>query len=155
MASWDGQINGSEINVFLVGSGPNALIGYGTNATLNINHSPRSTSSKESGGWDESMEGMRSWDVSCDCLYAWLQPDGSALTTTSLSDMFTAYIATRAQFLITFGANTAESGIGKTKYSGQAWLTSANITAATEDTATFTVSFQGSGVLTQTIDTTP
>ena len=155
MAAWDGQLNGTEINVFLVGSGPNALIGYSTNATININHSPRSTSSKESGGWEESMEGMRSWDISCDALYAWLEPDGTALTTTSLSDMFTNYIYTRAEFLITFGANTAEAGIGKTKYSGQAWITSASITAPNEDTSTFTVSFQGSGPLTQTIDTTP
>ena len=146
----DGQLNGTELGVY-IGSD---LVAYSTNATININHTTRSTSSKESGGWEESMEGMRSWDVSCDALYAWLEPDGTPLTKTSLSVMFTNYIYTRASFTLTFGS-TNTSGDGWTKYVGDAWITSASITAALEDTATFTVSFQGSGVLTQTIDTTP
>ena len=150
MAVQDGQLNGTELGVYV---GAN-LVAYSTNATININHSTRSTSNKESGGWDENMEGMRSWDVSCDALYAWLQPDGTAITKRTMSDMFTDYIDTRASFELTWGSKTT-TGIGFTKYVGTAWLTSSSITAATEDTATFTVSFQGSGPLVQTIDTTP
>jgi predicted secreted protein len=150
MAASDGQLNGTELGVYV---GAN-LIAYSTNATININHSTRNTSSKESGGWEESMEGMRSWDVTCDALYAWLKPDGSPLTKKSMSVMFTDYIYTRATFELTWGSKNT-SGDGWTKYVGDAWLTSASITAATEETATFSVSFQGTGPLVQTIDTTP
>tara|TARA_R110002124_G_C8805405_1_gene502760 strand:- start:258 stop:713 length:456 start_codon:yes stop_codon:yes gene_type:complete len=146
----DGQLNGTELGVY-IGSD---LVAYSTNATININHATRSTSSKESGGWEESMEGMRSWDVSCDALYAWLTPASGAISNTTLSDMFTAYISTRTSFTLTFG-NTRTDGDGWTKYSGDAWMTSASISAPNEDTATFTVSFTGSGVLTQTIDIIP
>ena len=147
MAASDGQLNGTEISVYVAGT----LVGYSTNATLNINNATRSISSKDSGGWEENAEAYRNWDVSSDALYAWLQPDGTAISNTTLSDMFTAYIATRTSFEIVFG-NTTTAGDGWTKYTGTAWLTSASITAPLEDTATFTVSFQGTSTLTQAID---
>lgn len=150
MAAQDGQLNGTELGVYVGG----VLVAYSTNATLNVNHSTRSTTSKESGGWEDNMEGLRNWDVSCDALYAWLDPAGSAITNKTLSDLFTGYLATRASFDLTFGS-TATTGVGYTKYTGTAWLTSASLTAPLEDTSTFSVSFQGSGPLVQTIDTTP
>tara|TARA_R110000824_G_C15065622_1_gene662901 strand:+ start:503 stop:967 length:465 start_codon:yes stop_codon:yes gene_type:complete len=154
MANADGQLNGQELGVYISGTGLTELVAYSTNATLNINHNTRSTSSKESGGWEESMEGIRSWDISCDALYAWLQPDGNPITQTTLSDMFTAYIHARTSFTIIWG-NAFTSGDGWTKYTGDCWMTSASISAPNEDTATFTVTFQGTGALAQSIDTTP
>tara|TARA_R110000744_G_scaffold241964_1_gene359148 strand:+ start:167 stop:619 length:453 start_codon:yes stop_codon:yes gene_type:complete len=150
MAAQDGQLNGTELGVYIGGT----LIAYSTSATLNVNHSPRSTSNKEDGGWETAMEGYRTWDVSCDALYAWLTPGGTAISNKTLSDLFTAYITTRASFTLTFGSTTT-TGTGWTKYSGDAWLTSASLSAPNEDTSTFSVSFQGSGELTQEIDTTP
>ena len=150
MAANEGQLNGTELGVYVAGT----LVAYSTNATLNVNHSTRSTSSKESGGWEDNMEGMRNWDVSCDALYAWLDPAGSAITNKTLSDLFTGYLATRTSFDLTFGS-TAVTGLGNTKYTGTAWLTSASLTAPLEDTSTFSVSFQGSGPLVQTIDVSP
>tara|TARA_R110002012_G_C11262936_1_gene568317 strand:+ start:73 stop:507 length:435 start_codon:yes stop_codon:yes gene_type:complete len=141
----NGQLNGTELGVYIGGT----LVAYSTSATLNINHSPRSTSNKEDGGWETAMEGYRTWDVSCDALYAWLDPTGSAISNETLSEIFTGYIHTRASFSLTFG--TTGSTSGDTKYVGDAWLTSASLSAPNEDTATFSVSFQGSGVLTQTI----
>ena len=146
MAAQDGQLNGTELGVYVGG----VLVAYSTNATLNVNHSTRSTTSKESGGWEDNMEGLRNWDVSCDALYAWLDPDGSAITNKTLSDLFTGYLATRASFDLTFGSTTT-TGAGYTKYTGTAWLTSASLTAPLEDTSTFSVSFQGSGPLVQAI----
>ena len=146
MAAQDGQINGTELGVYIGGT----LIAYSTSATLNVNHSTRSTSNKEDGGWETAMEGYRNWDVSCDALYAWLDPAGSAISNKTLSDLFTAYITTRASFTITFGS-TETTGIGWTKYTGTAWMTSASLSAPLEDTSTFSVSFQGTGALAQTI----
>jgi hypothetical protein len=95
------------------------------------------------------MEGYRNWDVSCDAMYAWLDPAGSAISNETLSEIFTGYITTRASFTLTFGVTTSVTG--DTKYTGTAWLTSASLSAPNEDTATFSVSFQGTGELTQTI----
>ena len=145
MAAQDGQLNGTELGVYVGGT----LVAYSTNATLNVNHSTRSTTSKESGGWEDNMEGLRNWDVSCDALYAWLDPAGSPITNKTLSDLFTGYLATRTSFDLTFGSTTATAGY--TKYTGTAWLTSASLTAPLEDTSTFSVSFQGSGPLVQSI----
>ena len=141
----NGQINGTELGCYIDGT----LVAYSTSATLNVNHTPRSTSNKEDGGWETAMEGYRSWDVSCDALYAWLDPAGSAISNETLSEIFTAYITTRASFTLTFGVTSSTTG--DTKYTGTAWLTSASLSAPNEDTSTFSVSFQGSGELTQTI----
>lgn len=145
MAAQDGQLNGTELGVYVGGT----LVAYSTNATLNVNHSTRSTTSKESGGWEDNMEGLRNWDVSCDALYAWLDPAGSPISNKTLSDLFTGYLATRTSFDLTFGNTSATAG--NTKYTGTAWLTSASLTAPLEDTSTFSVSFQGSGPLVQAI----
>jgi len=141
----NGQLNGTDLGVYIGG----VLIAYSTSATLNINHSPRSTSNKEDGGWETAMEGYRNWDVSCDALYAWVDPAGSAISNKTLSDIFTSYIHTRTSFELTFGANGGATN--DTKYVGTAWLTSASLSAPNEDSATFAVSFQGSGSLVQTI----
>jgi len=142
----EGQLNGTELGVYVAG----VLVAYSTNATLNVNHSTRSTTSKESGGWEDNMEGLRNWDVSCDALYAWVNPAGSPITNKTLSDLFTGYLATRTSFELTFG-NTGVAGTDDTKYVGDAWLTSCSLTAPLEDTSTFSVNFQGSGPLVQTI----
>jgi len=141
----NGQLNGTDLGVYIGGT----LVAYSTSATLNVNHSPRSTSNKEDGGWETAMQGYRNWDVSCDAMYAWLDPAGSAISNETLSEIFTGYIHTRASFTLTFGVTSTTTG--DTKYTGTAWLTSASLSAPNEDTATFSVSFQGSGALAQTI----
>ena len=145
MAATDGQINGTELRVYAGGT----LIAYSTSASININHSTRSTSSKDSGGWDENMEGMRNWDVSCDALYAWLTPGAGAIGNNTLSDLFDTYMKDRTSLELTFGVTTTDTG--DTKYVGNAWMTSASLSAPQEDTSTYSVSFQGSGVLVQTV----
>ena len=145
MAATDGQINGTELRVYLAGT----LVAYSTSATLNVNHSTRSTSSKDSGGWEDSMEGMRNWDVSVDALYAWLTPGGGVIGNNTLSDIFDTYMKDRTSFELTFGVTTTDSG--DTKYVGNAWMTSASLSSPMEDTSTYSVSFQGTGVLVQTV----
>ena len=141
----NGILNGTGLQVYAGGT----LVAYSTNCSININHSPRSTSNKEDGGWETNMEGMRNWDVSCDAMYAWLDPAGSAIAGLTLSELFETYIETRASFTITFGVTTSLTG--DTKYTGTVWMTSASLTAPLEDSATYTASFQGSGALAQDI----
>ena len=141
----NGILNGTDLKVY----DGSTLIAYATNATININHSPRSISNKESGGWEENMEGMRNWDISVDAMYAWLTATGDPIGGKTLSELFTSYIDTRAKMSVTFGVTT--SGTADTKYTGDVWMTSASLTAPLEDSATYSASFQGTGQLTQTV----
>ena len=146
----NGILNGTDLKVYITPSGGSAtLIAYATSATININHSTRSTSNKESGGWSENMEGMRDWDVSVDAMYAWLDADGAAIGGLTLSELFDIMIGTRAKASVTFGVTTTTGG--DTKYTGDVWMTSASLSAPLEDSSTFSASFQGTGQLTQTV----
>tara|TARA_R100001443_G_scaffold95955_1_gene102495 strand:- start:12 stop:455 length:444 start_codon:yes stop_codon:yes gene_type:complete len=147
MAQINGILNGTDIKVYNAGT----LIAFATSGTININHSPRSTSNKEDGGWESSLEGYRSFDVSIDAMYAWNDATGGTLSTTTLSELYTNYIHTRTSFEITFGDTGSDTG--DTKYTGTVFMTSASLTAPNEDSATFSASFQGTGALTQTVAT--
>tara|TARA_R100000655_G_C2952558_1_gene187539 strand:+ start:424 stop:867 length:444 start_codon:yes stop_codon:yes gene_type:complete len=146
MANLTTAINGTDIKVY--DSGTNILVAYAQSGTLNVNHSARDISNKESAGWAENMEGQRNWDISVDGAYAWTNVGGTALTN-GADDLLNSYIITRASFVIRFG-NT-DGTTSNIYYEGTAWLTSFSVTAPTEDTATYSLSFTGSGALTQTI----
>ena len=146
----NGILNGTDLKVYITPDGGSAtLIAYATSATINVNHSTRSTSNKESGGWSENMEGMRDWDVSVDAMYAWLDADGAAIGGLTLSELYDIMINTRAKASVTFGVTTTTGG--DTKYTGDVWMTSASLSAPLEDSSTFSASFQGTGALSQTV----
>ena len=91
-------LNGTDIKVYDSSTG--LLVAFAQNGSLNINHSLREITSKESGGWKESLEGLRDWSVDLDGAYAWTDAAGAA---------------------------------------------------GTEDTATYSLSLEGTGTITQTV----
>tara|TARA_R110002020_G_scaffold731_4_gene3642 strand:+ start:6211 stop:6675 length:465 start_codon:yes stop_codon:yes gene_type:complete len=153
MATYNGSINGTNLGVYAGGT----LIAFATSATINVNMSLRSTSSKASGGWEENMEGIRNWDVSVDALYVYTNSDGSAVSEITFDELYKTYIGAdatgptdnRASFVLKFGVGTTATG--DINYQGSAWVTSLSISAPMEDTSTYSASFQGTGTLTQTI----
>ena len=110
--------------------------------------STRDISNKESNAWAEAMEGARNWDVSVDGAYAWQDTGGSALAN-GADDLLNTYILTRSSVVIKFGSVVATTG--NIFYKGTAWLTAFSVSAPTEDTATYSLSFTGTGELTQTV----
>ena len=56
------------------------LIAFAQNCTLNVNHSPREITNKESGGFKEILEGLRDFSIDIDGAYAWTDASGGALT---------------------------------------------------------------------------
>jgi TP901-1 family phage major tail protein len=144
MANLTTALNGTDIKVY--DSSTNILVAYAQSGTLNVNHSTRDISNKESAGWAEAMEGARNWDISVDGAYAWTDISGSALTN-GADDMLNTYIITRTSVVIRFGNVTATTG--NIYYEGTAWLTSFSVSAPTEDTATYSLSFTGTGALSQ------
>ena len=141
MAQIDNVINGTEIKIYTAG----ALVAFATSGSININHSLREITNKESLGWKEQMEGLRDWSIDLEGMYAYTDATGGAIV--GADDIFASYIAARTSFEIVWGSN--ESGGGNTDYTGTAWLTSVSMSGATEDSSTYSASFSGSGVITQ------
>ena len=111
-----------------------------TNASLSISMETRDTSTKDSAGWRELLEGQRSWSLSGDGLvvYSLTGADGFA-------DLF-GYLGNRTNLYVKFGS----TGSGEKYYSGRGFVTSLDQEAGVEDNVTFSFSFEGTGVLTET-----
>lgn len=137
-------LNGTDIKVY--DSSTNILVAFAQNGTLNVNHSVRDITNKESNGYKEVLEGLRDWSISLDGAYAWTDASGTALTN-GADDILHSYIMTRAAVTIRFG-NTG-GATGDLYYEGSAWLDSFSVSAPTEDTATYNLNFTGTGSIAQ------
>ena len=140
MAAINGIINGTDIKIYAATN----LVAYATSGTLNVNHSTRDNTNKESSGWKESGEGLRDWSIDLDGMYAWAAADGSAIT--NLDDLLSSYVVTRDSLAMEFGTN--ESGGANNTLTGTVYMTSGSISASTEESTTYSCSFEGTGALT-------
>tara|TARA_R110000822_G_scaffold183363_1_gene322758 strand:- start:884 stop:1312 length:429 start_codon:yes stop_codon:yes gene_type:complete len=137
-------LNGTEIKVY--SSATNNLVAFAQNCTLNVNHSPREITNKESGGWKEILEGLRDYSIDIDGAYAWTNAGGTVLTD-GVDDVLKANLLTTRQAVdFIFGDTSADD----VSYAGSGFITSVSITGGTEDTATYSLSIDGSGELTST-----
>ena len=138
-------LNGTEIKVYSTGT--TNLVAFAQNCTLNINHSPREITNKESAGNKEILEGLRDFSVDIDGAYAWTDGSGSSIAN-GADDLVLANILTRAKVDFIFGDTTATNDVS---YAGSGFITSVSLTGGTEDTATYSLSIEGTGALTQTV----
>ena len=128
-------------------SGTTNLVAFAQNCTININHSPREITNKESGGYKEILEGLRDFSIDIDGAYAWTDASGTALAN-GADDLVNSNILTRASVDFIFGDNQATSDVS---YSGSGYITSVSLTGGTEDSASYSLTIEGSGTLTQTV----
>tara|TARA_R100001244_G_scaffold126111_1_gene96416 strand:- start:4317 stop:4751 length:435 start_codon:yes stop_codon:yes gene_type:complete len=140
-------INGTEIKVY--DSGTAVLVAYAQNGSLNLNLGLREITNKESSGWKESLEGLRDFSIDLDGAYAWTDAASSALTNGADDVALVNMITNRVALTVKFG--NVGAATGDTVYSGSVFLTSFSVSAGTEDTATYSMSFEGTGALTQTV----
>ena len=138
-------LNGTEIKVY--SSSTNNLVAYAQNCTLNVNHSPREITNKESNGNKEILEGLRDLSIDIDGAYAWTDASGTALTN-GADDLINSNILTRTAVSFIFGDTQATSDVS---YSGSGYITSVSLTGGYEDTATYSLTIEGTGALTQTV----
>lgn len=112
-------------------------VGRMTNASLSVSMETRDTSTKDSAGWRELLEGQKSWSLSGDGLvvYSLTGADGFA-------DLF-GYLNGRTNLYVKFGSTSA----GEKFYSGRGFITSLDQEAGVEDNVTFSFSFEGTGAL--------
>tara|TARA_R110000787_G_scaffold23265_1_gene66773 strand:- start:1848 stop:2282 length:435 start_codon:yes stop_codon:yes gene_type:complete len=137
----DGVINGTMFGVYAAGT----KIAYATSASISMNHNLRDTSTKDSGGWRDQLEGQRDWEVSVEGMLIFTALGGGAISGETMNELYTAYIYSRDVFTLTF--NTAVTGdIG---WTGQAFMTSLSADTPNEDSSTWSASFSGTGELVQ------
>ena len=116
------------------------IVGRATSASLSVSMETRSITTKDSAGWDENLEGLKSWSLS-----------GDGLVTYSISgeyetpdELFTI-LSNRTAIDVKFGSMTS----GEIDYSGKAYLVSYEQEAGVEENVTYSFSITGTGVLTQ------
>ena len=116
------------------------IIGRATSASLSVSMETRDTTNKDSAGWQENLEGLKSWSLS-----------GDGLVTYSISgdydtpdDLFTL-LSNRTLVKVKFGSATS----GEIDYTGDAYLVSYEQEAGVEENVTYSFGFTGTGVLAQ------
>jgi len=139
-------LNGTELKVYSTGT--TNLVAFAQNCTLNINHSPREITNKESAGNKEILEGLRDFSIDVDGAYAWTDASGAALTNGADDLLQTKLLASRLKVDFIFGDTAATHDVS---YAGSGYITSMSFTGGTEDTATYSMTIEGTGALTQTV----
>lgn len=137
----NGVINGTKFAVYAAGT----KVAFATSASISINHNLRDTSTKDSGGWRDQLEGQRDWEVSVEGMLIFVDGSGGAITGATFDELYTTYIATRTEFELKFSTEIT----GDYKWTGNAFLTSLSADTPNEDSSTWSGSFSGTGVLTQ------
>ena len=116
------------------------VIGRCTSASLSVSMETRDTTTKDSAGWQENLEGLKSWSVSGDGLVTY----SVGADTDGPNDLFTL-LNNRTKVKIKFGSTTTD----ELDYTGDAFLVSYEQEAGVEDNVTYSFSFTGTGALTQ------
>lgn len=129
-------INGTNL-VIKVGGNP---IVRATTASLEISVDMPDATTKDSAGWAEFFAGVRSWTLSSDGLVNYANVT-NGVETDELVGMLIARTAVTVEF--------ATSTTGDMKLSGSAFVTSISQTADMESPSGYSVTFQGTGALTQ------
>mgnify|MGYP003113122998 CR=1 FL=1 len=135
MAASTSVMNSTDV-VIIVAS---EIVGKMTSASLSVSMATRDTSTKQSAGWMEVLEGQKSWTLSGEGLVVY-NNTGKATP----DDIYT-YLSNRTAVAIEFGSETTDEKY----YAGSGFFTEFTTDAGVEDNATFSFSFQGTGVLTQ------
>lgn len=129
-------INGTNLVIKIAG---NPIL-KATTASLEMSVDLPDATTKDSAGWSEFFAGVRSWTLSSDGLVDY----ASGLTVVETDELVALLIA-RSSVAISFATSTA----GDMLLSGNAYITSISQTADMESPSGFSVSFQGTGTLSQ------
>lgn len=130
--------NGTELGVYI----DSTLIAAATDCSLSLSMETIDITTKDSAGWRELLAGTRSGSISCSGLIDYT--DASNKDTT---DLFAAFEDRTALSLIFEKANEVT---GDLSFACIGFLTSLEQSGGTEDTATYSATFEISGVITDT-----
>lgn len=141
-------VYGGELMLFI----SDLPIAFSTNAKLEITLDAREISSKDGGYWKARQAGRYDWKASTDALYT--EPLTGTATTTTFDELFTLMVA-RTKIPLTFARTSGAAPAQipdelKNKWSGYAIIVGLTANAPDNETATYTISLEGTGALLQT-----
>ena len=136
-----GIFNGTNL-VVLVG---NEVVAHSTSCSLSVSVDLPDATTKSSGGWADEIGGLKSWSLTTDGL-ATVDPTGASYV---VGDIFTALAARTAVTVKFTTVNGSTPIVGDLYWTGSAFIESLDVTADMESPATYSVSFTGTGALTQ------
>ncbi len=139
MAATTGIINGTDLLVYTGnGASPEVFtaVTHSTSASISWTMDVRDASTKDSGGYKESLEGQRSWTIECEGMTAFDASNG-------FEALYAIWVA-RDTVTVKFGTDQAEDQA----YSGTCYITSLSVDSGVEDSSSFSVSFEGTGAIT-------
>jgi len=123
---------------FQGGAAGATVVSYQNDVSFSVNHEPRDITTKDSAGWRELLEGLRSYEISLSGLVAFDANLGPFTTTTGIEAVL------RGRTSQTWILGTAVTG--DVKLSGSGYFTSLEIGSPDkESNMTFSATLQGSG----------
>ena len=132
-----GKINSTLLKMY-TGTAPGTAVTHSTDATLTFSMATRDATTKDSSGWEEVLEGLRSWEMSGTAQLAFDAANG-------VDELSTIALA-RTATTIRFSTNVS----GDSVWSGSGYLTSFEMASpGQEETATYSFTFKGTSTLTQ------
>ena len=129
-----GIINGTLLGVYAGGT----LIAHATEGSISLSMDTRDATTKSSSGYRDLLEGTRSGSISVSALYANDAAYGAG-------DLMTSFAA-RSTLVVKFSTEVS----GDDYWSATCYMTSLEVSAATEDNATYSATFEISGTVTFT-----
>jgi predicted secreted protein len=136
-------VNSTLMGIYVNVSGTWTKVAHATDASVSLSHEPRDITTKDSAGWRELLEGLRSFSVSGSGLFA----EDAAYGLNDLDDL----LINRTEASIRFMTNVT----GDTLWQGDVYFTSIDKTSSgAEDNVTFSFSAEGTGALTISAITT-
>lgn len=149
-------VRGSEIFLWIGGTGSTNVIAFGTNASLEVNGEQITTTNKMSCKWASNLAGTNSYTVSSDSLYT--AASGATSYDTLMKAMLTGdnvswYMGpakAQASSVTSCDDYVYELDTTKPYYSGEGLITSLNLTAGNSDEIVSTsMTITGDGAVAQ------
>lgn len=134
-----GIFNGTKLNIYMNDSGTYKPIAHATSCEISFTHSPRETTTKDSGGDTERAAGARDWSMSVEALFA---QDYAGTKRGSLELL----IALRhgIELEVRFSSEVS----GDRRFAGKCYITDLSVNAGVEENVSYSASFSGSGAIT-------
>lgn len=136
-----GIFNGTNL-VVLVGT---EVVAHSTSCSLSVSADLPDATTKSSGGWAQEIGGLRSWSLTTDGL-ATVEPTGANYVVGDIFSALNSRLPVTVKFTTVDGSTPVN---GDLIWYGSAFVESLDITADMESPATYSVSFTGTGQLTQ------
>ncbi len=144
--------NATNVAIRVDGKVAGDTIGFATSASLSVNMDLRDSTTKSSQGWQENLGGLKSWEISGDAFVdlgsdptnandPWLSDSTTNKTVKAVQTIYDLWVA-GAAIEVAFGNS------GKHWY-GSGLITSLSIDAGVEENATYSITIQGTGALSE------